>query len=110
MRIPQPSGRTLSHIYRRDVSIRKRRHDVSRLTRIAILVNSQRSTRMLDEQVQDTNLAALKAFFDAALHFFGDEVTSLGSRGKRAAKGLARERSRCGETHKVFCHGIVYVL
>lgn len=37
---------------------------------------------MLDEQVQDPNLAAAEALLDAALNLLGDEVAALGSGGQ----------------------------
>lgn len=76
-------GRTLSDIYRKDVSVASEQ-DKRLLTRITVLIDSQGSTGVLDEEMQNTNLATLKALLDATFHFFGDEVASLGPRGEGA--------------------------
>lgn len=52
---------------------------------------------MLDEQVQDPNLAAAQAFLDAALDFLGDEVAALGPRWKGAREGGERKACRLGQ-------------
>jgi hypothetical protein len=63
---------------------------------------------MLDEQMQDPNLAALKALLDAALDFFGDEMASLGSRGEGTAAEVSGICKGVQGSYKVFCQGIVY--
>ena len=51
---------------------------------------------MLDEQVQDSNLAAAEALLDAALNLLGDEVAALRSGGQGAMRTALAAGSECG--------------
>ena len=62
-------------------------------TRVIVLVDSQSCTGMLNEQVQDSNLATAEAFLDAALNFPCDEMAALGFCWEGAVQAVVQLRS-----------------
>lgn len=86
-------------------------HD--RPTRIIVLVDSQRSTSVLDEEVQNADATPGQARLDRLDHLRGDEVTALFPAAEGAVGSLLCKMQSILEpvrTNKVCCQGMLLMV